>query len=238
MKTLALDTSTPISAVAVVDGQRVLSEDHADSAERHGAVLLPRIEAQLSAAGLPLAAIELIAVGVGPGSFTGLRVGLATAKGLALALRIPIRGVSSLEVLARGALDSAALAVALLDAGRGELFAAAYAGAGELALPQVVLAPTRAPVAEMIASLDELTRARGPAVLCGSGARKHGSELASALDERCTLAAPSLDVPQAGHLARAALAWLQARGASDLASLEPSYLRDSDAKLPDEPLVV
>jgi tRNA threonylcarbamoyladenosine biosynthesis protein TsaB len=238
MKVLAIDTSGPGSAVAVASGEQVLAQDDSQGGERHGDVLLPRIELQLRAAGVALREIELIAVGLGPGSFTGLRVGLATAKGLALALGVPIRGVSSLELLARGVQDRAALAGALLDAGRGELYAGVYAFAAGAPLPEVALAPLRLPAADMLARLSELARARGPLVLCGSGASKHAAELKAALGERFMPAEPGCDTPRAGLLARAARAWLAAEGASDLAALEPSYLRDSDAKLPDQPLAL
>lgn len=236
MRILAIDTSSQRTAVAVAEDDRVLSEDNTDGDERHGAVLLARIAAQLGAAGLALSAVELIGVGLGPGSFTGLRVGLATAKGLALASKVPLCGVSSLEVLARGVLESAALAGVLLDAGRGEVYAAVYARGGDR--PELLVPPLRAapaPAAERIAAA---VHARGALVLCGSGARLHAQALAAALGPAVAFAEPRWDLPEARHLAHAARAQFRAQGASDLASLEPSYLRDSDAKLPDEPLAL
>ena len=118
MRILGFDTSSLVTAIAVTDGDRVLAHDDRSSEQRHAEVLLPRIEAALASAQVGLSAIELIAVGIGPGSFTGLRVGLATAKGLALATKIPLCGVSSLRVLARGVASRAEVVLAALDAGK------------------------------------------------------------------------------------------------------------------------
>ena len=103
---LAFDTSANATAVAIVDGDRVFAEEAIETTSgRHAETLLPRIERCLAASSLTLADLELIAVGVGPGSFTGVRVGIATAKGLALATGIPVRGVVSLASLALAAFE-------------------------------------------------------------------------------------------------------------------------------------
>ena len=253
MRVLALDTSTPICAVAVLDGERVLAEDDRASEARHGEVLLPRVRAVLAAAGVAPDALELVAVGIGPGSFTGLRTGLASAKGLSLALSLPLRAVCSLRALAAGlsgdAVPADALRIATLDAGKGELFLAAFAGDDPLAVP--LLAPLRATPEEAEARLHELAesaRSRGVAVrLCGSGARRHPGLLGAlgplaapgAVPSSSTaLAEPAFDTPRGRHVARLGLAHFAAEGPSDLATLVPSYLRDSDAKLPTRPLSV
>jgi tRNA threonylcarbamoyladenosine biosynthesis protein TsaB len=236
MKILALDTSSVLTAVAVADGERVLAEDGSPSGDRHGEVLLPRIQAQLSAAGLSLSQIELIGVGLGPGSFTGLRVGVATAKGLALATGIPICGVSSLEVLARGVLDAADRAAVVLDAGRGELCAAVYARAGDH--PELVLPLLRATPEVVAERVVEALHGAGSAVLCGSGVRSQSLSFARLLGPRAQVADATRDTPRALHVAAAARARFASQGAADRAALEPIYLRESDAKLPDEPLAL
>jgi len=245
VRVLAFDTSTPVSAVAVLDGDVVLAEDDRPSEARHGAVLLPRVQSVLAEAGLRPSDVELVAVGIGPGSFTGLRIGLASAKGLALALSRPLRGVCSLRALSAGLPQETALCVAALDAGKGELFVAAFAreraaGAGVL-VPR--LAPTRATPERALGLLAELGAGQ-PAVawgLCGSGARRYPA-LAGALGYPpvldATAADGSLDAPAGRHVGRQGLLGFLADGASDLATLEPSYLRDADAKLPPRPLVL
>jgi tRNA threonylcarbamoyladenosine biosynthesis protein TsaB len=247
MLVLAIDTSTDRTAVALVRDGQVIAED-ADAAlpegeapARHGDVILPKIAAQLQAAGVAPAALDLIGVGLGPGSFTGLRVGLATAKGLALAAGVPLRGVSSLEVIARGAFEAARgsqpgaappeQVFVVLDAGRGELYGAGYAGASLAP----VMAGERAAAAELIARVAQV--AHGDCLLCGSGVRSHGAALRAALPA-ARFADPGHDLPAGHDLAQAAAEAFARSGPSDLGGLEPIYLRDSDAKLPAKPLAV
>jgi tRNA threonylcarbamoyladenosine biosynthesis protein TsaB len=233
MRILAIDTSSPISAVSLVDGDRVVTEDQIGTENRHAEHLLPRIQTQLGVAGWALPTVELIAVGLGPGSFTGLRVGLATAKGLALATGIPVRGVSSLAVLARAALERSELALIAIDAGRGELFGGAYRGGAERPLVTVLrehLAPPEAFAREAAA------RGLCAAAICGSGARRYQTEFAAALGDNLRSCEPRLDLPQGCHVALEARIAFEAEGASVLGRLEPVYMRPSDAKLPERPL--
>ena len=231
MRILALETSSSVSAVALADGERVIAEDDTPSETKHGETLLPRIRALLDEAGWSLQQLELIATGVGPGSFTGLRVGLATAKGLALATGVPIRGVSSLRVLARGAAAAGNAQpgqrlLTWLDAYRGEVFGAVYTlvDGGDL---EELLAPFHA---EPELASARVTDAAAGALVCGDGLIRY-----PALCEPWHRP-PDCDYPRGRHVAAEALARFRAGGPSDLASLEPAYLRDSDAKLPDVPL--
>ena len=234
MRILAFDTSSQLTAVAVTDCERVLAEDHSVGEGRHGDLLLPRIRSQLEVAGVDLGAIELLAVGVGPGSFTGLRIGLATAKGLALATSIPVRGVCSLRVLARGAIELGEVVVAVIDAGKGELFGAVYRRDADALEP--LLPPLRALPEELARRIAEIDP--GPAVVCGGGARRCMPLLAAALGGRAVLAEVSRDLPRGRHVAHEARLRMQSEGPSDVALLEPVYLRGADAKLPTEPLVL
>lgn len=152
MIVLALDTSTLRASVALVQeeqGQapRVLAEGESDSA-RHSDNLLPLIDQVLSEAGLAVADVQAVAVGAGPGSFTGLRIGMATAKGLAFSLNVPLWAASSLAALAlnaAAALDPSAIVVAALDARRDEIFAGAFRVTADSMIeslgPEAVLAP-------------------------------------------------------------------------------------------------
>jgi tRNA threonylcarbamoyladenosine biosynthesis protein TsaB len=239
---LAFDTSTTVSAVALCSGSTVLAEDNAPApdAARHGAVLLPRIQRLLAQAGLGLAELDLIGVGVGPGSFTGLRVGLATAKGLGFALRKPVRGVSSIEALAAAALTDAQHALVLVDAFKGELYAGLFArpAVGAAApKPEVALfhAPPLQVVERMAPALAALPIA-STVLACGDGLRRYASELSGAWGDRVAMGPLPLDVPRGALLAARAIADFERNGPSDLAALEPTYVRDSDARLPEQPL--
>jgi tRNA threonylcarbamoyladenosine biosynthesis protein TsaB len=121
---LGIDSATPVMSVAVVDGERVVAESEGAIARR-GADLLVVVDAACRAAGVAPRELDAIAIGAGPGSFTGLRIGMATAKGIAFAAGRPLWAVSSLAALARAA-GGAGIVVAALDARRGELYAGAY----------------------------------------------------------------------------------------------------------------
>ena len=126
---LAFDTATPAVTVALHDGQRVVASCTKVDARRHGELLAPGITAVLDEAWVRRQDITAVAVGVGPGPFTGLRVGLVTARTLALALGIPVHGVCSLDVLAAQAVEEGTVDRPFLvatDARRKEVYWAAY----------------------------------------------------------------------------------------------------------------
>jgi tRNA threonylcarbamoyladenosine biosynthesis protein TsaB len=155
LRVLALDSSSPLLSCAVWEDGRIVAESL--HAERAGDVLP---DALLALA--PLDSIDALAAGIGPGSFTGLRVGLAAAKALAYARKLPLLGASSLRALALGARRPDELLVPTLEARRGELFACAVRGA-EVVLPETVLR-----AADLSAWLP------AGAVLLGPGARANG----------------------------------------------------------------
>lgn len=156
MLLLALDTSSAAVAAAVSDGPQVLAERTTVDARRHGELLLPAVDAVLAEAGVDRRRVEAVAVGVGPGPFTGLRVGLVTARTLGLVLGVPVHGVCSLDALSLGSgLSGEHLVVT--DARRREVYWARYDGRRRVEGPYV------ARPAEVASPL--------PAV--GAGARDH-----------------------------------------------------------------
>jgi tRNA threonylcarbamoyl adenosine modification protein YeaZ len=124
---LGLDTATPAVTVAVCDGAQVLAESTAPDDRRHGELLAPAIESVLREAGVTIGDVGGIAVGVGPGPFTGLRVGLVTARMLGAVLAVPVHGVCTLDALALDAGIDGPFRVAT-DARRKEVYWAAYDG--------------------------------------------------------------------------------------------------------------
>lgn len=131
MLLLGLDTATPAVTVAVYDGARVLAESTAPDDRRHGELLAPAIKSVLHQAGVTVGDVSGIAVGVGPGPFTGLRVGLVTARMLGAVLEVPVHGVCTLDALALDAGIEGAFRVAT-DARRKEVYWAAYDGSVHL----------------------------------------------------------------------------------------------------------
>ncbi len=230
MLVLALDTSTFLGTVAVVKDGVLLAELSASVRATHGETLLPHVQHVLSLSGAKLADLDLFAVGIGPGSFTGVRIGVATAKGLALANQKPLVGVTSLQSLARGLTFGEGLGVPVLDAHKGEVYCAAYARDEQGELREAV-APFHAPP-EAAAQRLRGAAENQPLWLAGDGLDRYGEQFFGALGAPYLRAPRLMDVPRASCLAHEAVRRFGAEGASHLASLEPMYLRPSDAKLP------
>jgi len=203
---LAFDTSTPYVTVAVHDGADVRVELFSEQRMKHGEQLAPMIEQALRQAGASPTDLNGIAVGVGPGPFTGLRVGLVTARTLGYVLDIPVTGVCSLDVLAIEAVETQAVEgefVVATDARRKEVYLASYAGGGTR---------TDGPVVDKPAAL------RTDLPVVGEGAVLYPDDFPLA-------AGPQR--PGAGWLARAV-----ADERVELRGSEPLYLRRPDAVTP------
>jgi tRNA threonylcarbamoyl adenosine modification protein YeaZ len=232
---LAFDTATPAVTVALHDGQRVLAETTTVDARRHGELLAPSIAKVIADAGVDQRELTAIAVGVGPGPFTGLRVGLVTARVFGRTLGVPVHGVCTLDALARAAWPAAAGRefLAVTDARRKELYWARYsATGGRLAGPSVERPadiPADLPVAGQAVSLypDQLGEPIWP---------EHPSAavLATLVAEAILVAAspgPGA-TPAAGATPPA-----EASGPAPAILLppEPLYLRRPDAQIPGPP---
>lgn len=223
MTVLAFDTATPatVVAVAAADGTLLAQRrDDPDPGERpgHGPLLLALADEALREAGVAWSDLERIGAGVGPGTFTGLRIGVATARALAQGLGAEVVPVSSLEALALGARDHDGPVLAVVDARRGEAFVAAWDAAG---------IPLLAPAAWRPEQLADATRlGDGAWRAVGDGAVRFRTDLEAAGIAVADDGAPVHRVA-AGPLAR-----LAAEGPTvDRDALVPEYVRAPDAKL-------
>ena len=222
MKLLALSTSTPRGSAALLrDGEAVAEVAYADL-QGHAERLFEAIDAVLARAGEARTSIDALACDVGPGSFTGVRVGVASAKGIALALGAPLVGVVSLEAMARaafaeGAAGPADAVLAAIDAKKGEAFVAAWDASGA-----ELLAPCTRPLGLETLLLPGLPPG-GRLVVVGEIA------VGLALPPGASLArGPALDLPDAAWIARVAAPRF-AGGPADPADVEPLYVRAPDA---------
>ncbi|MBO1335065.1 tRNA (adenosine(37)-N6)-threonylcarbamoyltransferase complex dimerization subunit type 1 TsaB [Streptomyces sp. VRA16 Mangrove soil] len=208
MLLLALDTATPAVTVALHDGSSVLAESSQVDARRHGELLLPAVDRVLADAGVKLDAVTGIVVGVGPGPYTGLRVGLMTADTFGLALDVPVHGVCTLDGLAYEA-DVDGPFVVATDARRKEVYWARYDDPRTRTTEAAVDRP--ADLADAVAGL--------PVV--GAGGRLYPE------------AFPDARGPE--HVSAAALAALAAEklaAGEELLEPRPLYLRRPDAQVP------
>jgi tRNA threonylcarbamoyladenosine biosynthesis protein TsaB len=219
---LGMDTATPSTAVAVWGPEGPALERRDDPAEgqrpAHGPRLLALVEAALEAADAGWEEIGWIAVGVGPGGFTGLRIGIATARALAQARGLPLVPVSSLAALAAGANAAGGATAAVIDARRSEVFAGVWADGREL-LPPAALAPA--------ALADRLRALERPVQAVGDGAVRFRTEF-----EGAGVVVP-VDGSAVHRIAAAPLCRLGAEGEpADRDRLLPDYRREPDAKPP------
>jgi tRNA threonylcarbamoyladenosine biosynthesis protein TsaB len=216
MIVLGIDTATPSASVAIVENGRVVAETQRprDATTAHGVDLLVMIDAVCVGAAIGAHDLDAVAIGAGPGSFTGLRIGMATAKGIAFAAKCPLWAVSSLAALAHRELDvdPAATVVAVLDARRGEVYAGAYRRDGVRTL--LVGEERVLPPAEL-------------ATFAPPGARYTG-DASDAHPQLATLPGTWQMTPSGAAVAQLALAGDRA---DVLVGSTPTYIRPSEAEL-------
>ena len=228
MITLALETATPVGSVALMDGAgRVVEADLAQRSN-HSRTLLPTVSALFAQAGLTPQHLDLVVADVGPGSFTGLRIGLAAAKGLAWALKKPLVGVHSLDVMAERLPQTPGRYCPVLDARKGEVYTALYCvgpdEAGRLQTERLTELLLLRP--EALAGL-----VREQTVFVGDGLVSYGAMLEKALGPLYLRGDADLDFPRASAAIRLGLARLAAGAESDPALILPVYIRLSEAEL-------
>lgn len=233
MRILALDTATSACSVAVVDGDVVRAELTLEVPRAHSTRLMPLIAQAIEESGLKRSELELIAVGVGPGSFTGLRIGIATAKGLALGLGIPAVGVSSLKAIALGTGAQVGLVVPMLDAKRERIFTAAFApGTEDPATWVEVLPAQHTTVSELAPQLADIRAGLHHGwqfvTTAGDGAEPYSAKLD--LGEALRVAPAGLRLPRASAVARIGLSEYRAGAATDPDALAAVYLRQTEAE--------
>ncbi len=214
---LALDTTTEFGSVALIEGGAVAAEVLLHARDGFGHVLFGHLEALLARSGWKLDEIDCFAAAAGPGSFTGVRVGLAAVKGLAEALARPVVAVSNLQALAW--FGSAPLRAAILDARRGQIYGAVYDAALALVSPEVV-----AHLPQWLAALPE-----GELEFISTDFAPFRGALAGTRFENAAVC----EAPRAlaGAIGRIAAARLEARSAQDPAAIDANYVRRSDAEL-------
>ena len=225
MTILAMDTATMTSSVAVATEERVLAELTAETRFTHSETLVANIEEVLRLADVKREELSAVAVSLGPGSFTGLRIGLAAAKAIAYALSIPLVGVPTLEVLAAAFPSPGAIVAPLIDAQKGNGYFALYrfTETGLVCEKDVCVASP-----EEIA--DAIANEESPVTLAGDFARKlmqKGVEL----PKNASLAPITHIMPRAALVAARAVVRLKNGEGKSPMELEPIYVRRSEAEV-------
>jgi tRNA threonylcarbamoyladenosine biosynthesis protein TsaB len=229
MRVLALDTTTRTAAAALVENDRVVAERTGDPLRTHAEQLPGDLMSLLSSAGVTLSAIDVFAVASGPGSFTGLRIGIATMQGLAFVTRRRIVAISALEALAHAggsALPQGAIVAAWMDARRRDVFSALYRISGvQVFAPDRLTELDPPSVGDPATTLSRWSKQFDPPVVfIGDGAVLYGE----VIKERGRVVAPP---PLAGTIGQMALQRASASDSIDPAAIQPLYVRRSDAEI-------
>lgn len=230
---LAIDSSGLACTAAVASGDVLLGEYTVDYRKTHSETLLPMIDALMKEIGVEKKTIEAVACASGPGSFTGLRIGCATAKGIGLALSVPVVPVPTLMGLSFNCAVADRLIVPLMDARRGQVYGAAYdmsqavSKDGSVGLPVEVFPQQAVAVEDMIEQVNALGR---PAVYLGDGVPAFEDKLRQLTRVNFCFAPLSLSRQRAGSVAALGQLLLKEDKAVPAADFRPEYLRLSQAE--------
>jgi tRNA threonylcarbamoyladenosine biosynthesis protein TsaB len=217
-KLAALDTSSPLGTVALFDGAELVAEDSRRVSNAHGESLLPMVDALFTRVGWKPRDVARWAVGIGPGSFTGVRIGVGTVKGIVLGTGAEVVGVTSLDAVAFGAESAEDAVASVLFAMKGEVFVQVTRGVEVLLAPSAVRIAA-APAALATAECERLLIVGEGVLLLDAAALRPGWRLRTE---------PPHDLPRAESIARLAMT----RAPSDASALEPLYVRAPDITTP------
>ena len=224
MLTLAIDTSTKTASVALLRYDSILAECLINVSINHSVTLLPMIENILSTACVKIGEVDLFALTVGPGSFTGLRISAGAVKGLALATGKPVVGVCTVDALALNLADSAIIICPMLDAGRREVYTALYrprrSGIPEKITGERVVGPE-----EFLKEVDE------DVIFLGDGSTKYAKLIREILPDKSYFASPQLQYVRAFAVGLLGMKKFRKGDTLDLITLTPQYLRLSEAEI-------
>ena len=223
MRIVGVETATWRASVGLVSDGTVVAEQGLDTTGNHAASLLPLVDDVLRRAACTVNSIDAIAVSNGPGSFTGLRIGLSVAKGLAYATGARLIPVPTLEALARTVVHHEGTICPVLDARKGELYAASFASSGA--------ALTRLTADALVTPESLLEMLPTPCVVLGDAVERYGELFKNRLGSRVTVLPFETYAPRGGIVARMGWERLQVGKVADVDQLEPCYVRPSEAEV-------
>ena len=222
MKILGIDTSTPIGSVALIDGDNLVAEHTLNIVQAHSSRLMPAIDTVLKWSDITVKDLDGCAVGIGPGSFTGIRIGVATIKSVCYALDKPIVGVSTLEAVAYNLRSTNGIICPLLDARRGEIYGAIFEGGSEW---QRLSEDLCLPIDAFLDRIDTHAPSNCPINFVGDGLSTYGDPVQERLGERVHFVDAIFNVPRGATVAHLGAQRLQNGDIDDYWTLVPNYVR-------------
>jgi len=215
---LVIDTSTDIAGLAIMDKERMIVELTWRCGQNHTIELYPRLDFLLKEAHRDINEIDSVFVARGPGSFNGLRVGVSAAKGLALSLGIPVKGISTLESIAYQHAECGLPVCALIPAGREELAAGIYQKKVRKGWVQLA--------AEHLATIEALgAEIKVKTIFCGEYSPSTGEQIRKQFKSLAVIPGPAANIRRAAYLAELGRKYLSVGNPDDAAALQPIYLR-------------
>ena len=224
MKVLGIDTCTSCGSVGLIDEAKIISEYTLNIPVTHSERLLRTIEFVLREAGCAMREIDGWAISLGPGSFTGVRIGVSTVKGLSFANQKPVAGVSSLDVLASQISPTAYLICPIIDARKREVYTAFYRYREGTFLKRQTEYEAIAPE-DLVKRIDEQT------IFVGDGVKTYRDDLRNSLPSLAIFPPAPLHIPHGSVVARLGLELLQKGEYLDLPAFSPIYVRPSEAEM-------
>lgn len=223
MRILALDTTSHGCSVAIWDNHAIAAEINIEKKETHSRHVMDMIDSVLSLSGTNVTDMDAFAVAKGPGSFTGLRIGMSTIKGLCFASGKPLVGVSSLESLALGASGFGLPVCPMIDARKNEVYLACYTFNNRY--PEILRQPCAVGPEKICEGIDS------PTLFMGSGVDVFGDVIRKTLGDRAVFPDASFHQIKARHVAELGYRKLATVMIDETASLTPTYIRKSDAEI-------
>lgn len=226
MYVLGIEAATPVASVAVAGQGGILAERMVLNRRTHSVNLLPMLKAVLEEAEIDKSQLTGIAVSSGPGSFTGLRIGMSTAKALAWVWRLQVVGISTLQSLAYPLSGGEGLVCPILNARKNQVYAAIYEcrnGMLDCIVAPMAISPQQ--LAEQLLTLQR------PVLFLGDGVPVYKEQLTGVLGSRAVLAPLAASYPRGAAVAELGLEAFQAGRGIDPAALQPEYIRPSEAEL-------
>lgn len=225
MRVLAIDSSSTVATVAIVEEEKIIGEYTINNKITHSQTLLPMIDDMFKVSEIELESVDAIAITSGPGSFTGLRIGSATAKGLGQALNKPLVEVPTLEAMAYNFFDTDKLICPIMDARRSQTYTAVYKIEGEEL--KTIMEGTAIFIEELVTKLNEFGE---DVIFVGDGIPVFKEYIEANLTAKAIFAPAHLNRQRAGSVGALALKYLEAGKTVTASEFRPDYFRKSQAE--------
>lgn len=225
MKVLGIDSSGMTATVALIEDDKLIAEFSVNNKRTHSETLMPMIDKVLTASETDIRDVELLAIAAGPGSFTGLRIGAATVKGLGMSLDVPVAAIPTCEGLAMNLSGTDRLVCPLMDARRNQVYTGLYRVSGDM--PEAVIEQTACDISEIV---DKVNEAGEKVIFLGDGAAIFKEYIESNIRVEFSFANANASLQRGASIASLGLLYQKAGKTVSVDEFTPVYLRPSQAE--------